>query len=245
MTKEKLLAFSMLLFLMTTSCARDNNLIRRITIFSNNNNDVGCIVVPTINNSFMIIDNAILRGRVFYDHYRNYYPNYESFLLTALTNPDSIDYLSSIGYYNCYRNKAFSFISIIPFSSFSKLYLKTISDCEFEVKNQESNRLPYILKRCFDYGYYIYPPGYSGKWIISKQFTRYPASGELLDDNIPSLPPKVLNSDFNQYKFIGKEWDSHISSYDFGARYYSPVMAKWGTQDPLAEDYYIIVLEIR
>lgn len=71
-----------------------------------------------------------------------------------------------------------------------------------------------------------------------EQVNHYGPYGELLEDSLQSLPFRVLNSDFNQYKFIGKEWDSHIASYDFGARYYSPVMAKWGTQDPLAEDYY-------
>lgn len=71
-----------------------------------------------------------------------------------------------------------------------------------------------------------------------EQVNHYGPYGELLEDSLQSLPNGTPNSTFNQYKFIGKEWDSHISSYDFGARYYSPALARWGTQDSMAENYY-------
>lgn len=73
-----------------------------------------------------------------------------------------------------------------------------------------------------------------------EQVNHYGPYGELLEDSLQSLPNGTPNSTFNQYKFIGKEWDSHISSYDFGARCYSPALARWSTQDPMAEDYYLL-----
>jgi len=42
------------------------------------------------------------------------------------------------------------------------------------------------------------------------------------------------------YKYNGKEFDTHASLnwYDYGARHYDPAIARWTTQDPLAEKYY-------
>lgn len=42
------------------------------------------------------------------------------------------------------------------------------------------------------------------------------------------------------YKYNGKELDTHnsLNWYDYGARYYDPAIARWTTQDPLAEKYY-------
>ncbi len=42
------------------------------------------------------------------------------------------------------------------------------------------------------------------------------------------------------YKYNGKEYDTHASLnwYDYGARHYDPAIARWSTQDPLAEKYY-------
>ena len=42
------------------------------------------------------------------------------------------------------------------------------------------------------------------------------------------------------YKYNGKEYDTHngLNWYDYGARHYDPAIARWTTQDPLAEKYY-------
>ena len=42
------------------------------------------------------------------------------------------------------------------------------------------------------------------------------------------------------YKYNGKEYDTHadLNWYDYGARHYDPAIARWITQDPLAEKYY-------
>ena len=42
------------------------------------------------------------------------------------------------------------------------------------------------------------------------------------------------------YKYNGKEYNTHngLNWYDYGARQYDPAIARWTTQDPLAEKYY-------
>ena len=49
------------------------------------------------------------------------------------------------------------------------------------------------------------------------------------------------NATSNQpYRYNGKELDTErgLNWYDYGARFYDPAMARWTTQDPLAEKYY-------
>ncbi|MCX6270102.1 MAG: hypothetical protein NTU44_02585 [Bacteroidetes bacterium] len=43
----------------------------------------------------------------------------------------------------------------------------------------------------------------------------------------------------NLLKYNGKEFqnDHDLNVYDYGARMYDPVIARWGTADPLAEKY--------
>lgn len=37
------------------------------------------------------------------------------------------------------------------------------------------------------------------------------------------------------YKYNGKEWDETMGLYDYGARWYDPVLGRWGQVDPLAK----------
>jgi len=42
------------------------------------------------------------------------------------------------------------------------------------------------------------------------------------------------------YRYNGKEYNTNsgLNWYDYGARHYDPAIARWTTQDPLAEKYY-------
>lgn len=48
------------------------------------------------------------------------------------------------------------------------------------------------------------------------------------------------SSDDNPFRWAGKHWDEIMNAYDFGARYYSTLDARWNTMDPLCEKYYSI-----
>jgi len=49
--------------------------------------------------------------------------------------------------------------------------------------------------------------------------------------------PQVFDSPDNRYKYNGKEWEDEMNwnLYDYGARFYDPVIARWTSVDPLAE----------
>ena len=48
------------------------------------------------------------------------------------------------------------------------------------------------------------------------------------------------NNDIQPYKYNGKELDKMhgLNTYDYGARQYNPITARWDRVDPLAEKYY-------
>lgn len=48
------------------------------------------------------------------------------------------------------------------------------------------------------------------------------------------------NNDVQPYKYNGKVLDKMhgLNTYDYGARQYNPVTARWDRMDPLAEKYY-------
>ena len=50
----------------------------------------------------------------------------------------------------------------------------------------------------------------------------------------------VKDADFQPYKYNGKEFDHMhgLNTYDYGARQYNPVTARWDRIDPLCEKYY-------
>ena len=75
----------------------------------------------------------------------------------------------------------------------------------------------------------------------------YDASGSLLqstDYYAFGLPFRTTNTDKNRYLYNGKEIENntiggtHLTTLDYGARHYDPIIARWFTTDPMAEKYY-------
>ena len=73
---------------------------------------------------------------------------------------------------------------------------------------------------------------------MKQRVNYYPFGGQLVD----TLKTMVLNRDFQQYKYNGKEFDGTfgLNTYDYGARQHYPVLARWDRIDPLCEKYYNI-----
>ena len=71
---------------------------------------------------------------------------------------------------------------------------------------------------------------------MKQRVNYYPFGGQLVD----TLKTMVLNRDFQQYKYNGKEFDNKygLNTYDYGARQHYPVLARWDRIDPLCEKYY-------
>ena len=70
-----------------------------------------------------------------------------------------------------------------------------------------------------------------------KQITHYYPFGTPYAD-----PSTILNASLQPYKYNGKELDKMhgLNTYDYGARQYNPVTARWDRMDPLCEKYYSV-----
>ena len=53
-------------------------------------------------------------------------------------------------------------------------------------------------------------------------------------------PNAVMGATVQSYKYNGKELDRMhgLDTYDYGARQYDPILARWDRMDPLCEKYY-------
>ena len=71
---------------------------------------------------------------------------------------------------------------------------------------------------------------------MKQRVNYYPFGGQLVD----TLKAMVLNRDFQQYKYNGKEFDGTfgLNTYDYGARQHYPILARWDRIDPHCEKYY-------
>lgn len=129
----------------------------------------GYIIAPVENDRFIIIDNSIMRARVYYDNYKDDFSDYTAFLESVFSHPESIDYCQSVGICNSYEQKGINRLRFrYSFPLFANRYLDEKSSGVYTIKQSYVDIWPYILAYCFGRDYYIYFSDHAAEWIISK-----------------------------------------------------------------------------
>src|SRR5690606_7699126 len=70
---------------------------------------------------------------------------------------------------------------------------------------------------------------YESTGVLLQQTDYYPYGMEI---NRKVTSPKM------NYTYNGKELQPELDQYDYGARFYDPVVGRWNVMDPLAEAYH-------
>jgi RHS repeat-associated protein len=75
---------------------------------------------------------------------------------------------------------------------------------------------------------------YDADGTVEQIINYYPFGAPFAD------PETVVDADLQPYKYNGKELDRMhgLDTYDYGARQYNPILARWDRMDPLCEKYY-------
>ena len=73
---------------------------------------------------------------------------------------------------------------------------------------------------------------------VRETINYYPFGSEMIMQD----PAQMTGDIQHPYRFTGKELDrvNGLNTYDYGARQYNPVTARWDRVDPLAEKYYSV-----
>ena len=130
----------------------------------------GYLVIPVPEESFVLLDNEIVRSRLFYDNHFHEYKSYSDFLEELMNHPGSIDVTQDLGLTRKeHINEKLQRESHLDFKRFKRKYLKRIDPegTVFEVKNRFHKKERQVLKICFDNGYYLYWTDVYAKWIIA------------------------------------------------------------------------------
>ena len=76
---------------------------------------------------------------------------------------------------------------------------------------------------------------------VRVSFQKNPLSGVVepiqRDDYYAFGLRKVATGGTNKYLYNGKELQEELGQYDYGARFYDPVIGRWGAIDPMSEKY--------
>lgn len=150
----------------------------------------GYLAIPISQKDFVLLNNEVVRSRLYYDNHYHDYSSYREFLEDLMNHPGTIDLfrdlkLSRTEHHNCVlQTKARR-----NFSSFKKKYLECVfldSDT-YQIKKKYLKKEKQILKVCFDFGYYLYWDDVAAQWIItSRPRLKPPLNDEPQFDNSES-----------------------------------------------------------
>lgn len=135
----------------------------------------GYLVVPLQDGRFELLENDVVRARLFYEHNYDVYDDYCSFLYTLLNHRGSVIIPNDlIVYYSFLPDSRIEREANKDILSFLNEYLYMESGRMY-VNKEYSNQELQILKACFDNGYYIYNSSLNGRWYVSECPFRLPA----------------------------------------------------------------------
>ena len=129
----------------------------------------GCLFIPISpdGHCFMVMDNDVVRARLYYDNYYDSFPSYQSFLNCLMNQPGVIDIKNAFGFVELYyANDHIIKESRDDFAGFITKYLREQS-VYYVINDKYKDFSVSIAKACFDHRYYIYPPGCFSDWIVS------------------------------------------------------------------------------
>ena len=138
----------------------------------------GYLAIPVAEERFVLLDNEVVRGRLYYVNHFNEYSSYHAFLEDLLNHPGRINILKEIGKTHIEREN----VKLQQMASqwrlrFQRKYLVQIIQGEdvYEVKRKYKKKEYQVLKACFDIGLYVYWNDVAASWVISENPIHIPS----------------------------------------------------------------------
>ena len=129
----------------------------------------GCLFIPLTHdrNSFTVIDNDVVRARLYYDNYYDSFPSYQAFLNTLMNNPGIVDIEQAFGFIKSFTTKeSISKEANRDFTRFMSKYLRKKNN-HYVIDRKYNDLAIHIAKECFIKGYYVYEPTCFSDWVIA------------------------------------------------------------------------------
>ena len=130
----------------------------------------GYLAIPVSQKDFVLLDNEVVRSRLFFDNHYQEYSSYRAFLEDLLNHPGAIDLFRDLKISHTEQHDCTLQIEAMRnISRFKKKYLKCVLNKgnTYEVRKRFLKKEKQILKICFDIGYYLYWDDYAAQWIIT------------------------------------------------------------------------------
>ena len=160
--------FIILLWFMSSCKSSQNNAVYTESFLLRycDPNNPGCyLAIPIDKRSFTVLDNDIVRSLVYYDHFFDSYPDYNSFLEDLMNKPGCItlkNYLPNITIEKTDNDFQKAILEN------QNEYLNEWGPSSYTIKEERKDKLFLIIKAFFDNGDYIYYNDYYGAYIIHK-----------------------------------------------------------------------------
>jgi len=139
------------------------------------NTSAGYIAIPIQNGEYEFLDNTCVRGRLYYDFYRQEYKDYTSFLYDLLNNKNNIiipqDFIIGDKFY---KDDYLVQLAKRDFEAFRNEFLDVEDSYFYCVKKEYGNKEAQILQACFESGFFVYFSCVLGTWSVGEKIMCLP-----------------------------------------------------------------------